>query len=239
MIDLDKKAELARRQFFLTAGAMLCFLFLPLMFLPLFWLIKNRTLQILISQLIPHGGTILFIILYTQRYDRKKPLLQRLNLQKTPACSPKNMLKFFLWMFLLISAANLIVQTLSKMLSLNLPEQAIMREAQSGTWWQFGVIAFCSLVLAPVAEELLFRGVLFQAFSKMLGKYGATAGVSLLFALLHWNMLTFLSLFLMGIILQKAAEETGTLRTAIWIHFLNNLIAILHLLILRIAGPYF
>ena len=39
--------------------------------------------------------------------------------------------------------------------------------------------------------------------------------------------------------LQKAAEETGTLRTAIGMHFLNNLISVLYLLLIRVAGPYF
>ena len=52
-------------------------------------------------------------------------------------------------------------------------------------------------------------------------------------------MLSFLSLFLMGIMLQKAVEETGTLRAAIGMHFLNNLVSVLYLLLMRIAGPYF
>lgn len=239
MIDFDKEAQQARRQFFLTAGAVACFLFLPILFVPLFHFIQNRPLQILISQLIPHGGTILFIALYTRKCEPEKPLLQRLNVQKTPVCSPLKVLKLFLWMFLLTSSATLIVQTLSNALSLNLPQQSIIQEAQCGSWWRFGVIVFCSLILAPVAEELLFRGVLFQSFLKILGRNGAVFGVSLLFALLHWNMLSFLSLFLMGIMLQKAVEETGTLRAAIGMHFLNNLVSVLYLLLMRIAGPYF
>lgn len=236
MIDLDKEAQQARRQFFLTAGAVVCFLFLPILFVPLFHVIPNRALQILLGQLIPHGGTILFIALYSRKYEPEKPLFQRLNLQQTPACNPLNVLKLFFFMFLLTSAATMLVQTVSNLLSLNLPEQNVMREALNGTWWQFAVIAFCSLILAPVAEELLFRGALFQAFSKILGKNGAMTGVALLFALLHWNVLTFLSLFLMGIMLQKAVEKTGTLRTAIWMHFLNNLISVLYLLVIKIAG---
>lgn len=239
MIDFDKEAQQVRRQFFLTAGAVACFLFLPILFVPLFHFIQNRPLQILISQLIPHGGTILFIALYTRKCEPEKPLLQRLNIQKTPADSPLKVLKLFLWMFLLTSSATLIVQTLSNALSLNLPQQSIIQEAQCGSWWRFGVIVFCSLILAPVAEELLFRGVLFQSFLKILGRNGAVFGVSLLFALLHWNMLSFLSLFLMGIMLQKAVEETGTLRAAIGMHFLNNLVSVLYLLLMRIAGPYF
>ena len=239
MIDFDKEAQQARRQFFLTAGAVACFLFLPILFVPLFHFIQNRPLQILISQLIPHGGTILFIALYTRKCEPEKPLLQRLNVQNTPVCSPLKVLKLFLWMFLLTSSATLIVQTLSNALSLNLSQQSIIQEAQCGSWWRFGVIVFCSLILAPVAEELLFRGVLFQSFLKILGRNGAVFGVSLLFALLHWNMLSFLSLFLMGIMLQKAVEETGTLRAAIGMHFLNNLVSVLYLLLMRIAGPYF
>lgn len=239
MIEFDKEAQQARRQFFLTAGAVACFLFLPFLFLPLFYFVKNRPLQILLGQLIPHGGTILFIALYSRKCNPGKKMLDRLNLQKTPGYSLRRVLLLFLWMFLLTSAATLIIQTLSNALSLNLPQQRIIQEAQCGSWWSFGAIAFCSLVLAPVAEELLFRGVLFQSFHKILGRNGAISCVALLFALLHWNALSFLSLFLMGIMLQKAAEETGTLRTAIGMHFLNNLISVLYLLLIRVAGPYF
>ena len=239
MSNLDQEVQQARQQFILTAGAVACFLFLPILFLPLFHLIRNRPLQILLSQLIPHGGTILFIILYSRKCKPETSLTGRLNLQKTPAYSKLRTLLFFLWMFLLTSSATLIVQTLSNALSLNLPQQSIIQEAQCGSWWRFGVIVFCSLILAPVAEELLFRGVLFQSFLKILGRNGAISCVALLFALLHWNALSFLSLFLMGIMLQKAAEETGTLRTAIGMHFLNNLISVLYLLLIRVAGPYF
>ena len=239
MSNLDQEAQQARQQFILTAGAVACFLFLPILFLPLFHLIRNRPLQILLSQLIPHGGTILFIILYSRKCKPETSLTGRLNLQKTPAYSKLRTLLFFLWMFLLTSAATLIVQTLSRMLSLDLPEQSIMQEAKCGSWWSFAAITFGALALAPAAEELLFRGVLFQSFQKLLGRNGAIFGVSLLFALLHWNVLTFLSLFLMGIMLQKAAEQTGTLRTAIGMHFLNNLVSVLYLLSMRLAGPYF
>lgn len=236
MNEFDQEVVKARRQFFLTAGAIGCFLLFPAFFLPLFPFIKSRTLQILLSQLLTHGCTILFIVLYSKHCEPQKPLLETLNLQGTPACKPLKVLQLFAVMFLLTSAATLFVQTLSNLLALNLPTQAITQEAQNCTWWTFIVIVFSSLILAPLAEEMLFRGVLFNAFQKLLGKHGAMIGVSLLFALLHWNMLAFFSLFLMGIMLQKAVEQTGTLRTAVWMHLLNNLVSVIYLLILRLYG---
>lgn len=236
MNDFDTDIEKARRQFYLTAGAVCCFLFVPMFFLPLFPFVKSRTLQILINQLLTHGSTILFIVLYSRRCEPQKPLVQTLNLQKTPAGSMPKVLLLFTVMFLATSAATMLTQTVSHFFALELPQQNVAREALNCSWAGFGVIAFSALFLAPFAEELLFRRVLFQAFTKILGKHGSMIGVSLLFALLHWNALSFLSLFLMGLLLQKAVEQTGTLRTAVWMHLLNNLVSISYLLILRLHG---
>lgn len=236
MVEFDPEVKKARQQFILTAGAVCCFLFLPLFFLPVFWIVKNGTLQLLISQLLTHGSTILFIVLYTKHCEPDKPLAEKLNLQKTPHCTPLKVLLLFAGMFLTTSAASMATQLVAHFCSLNLPPQSVFTEAMSCSWWRFGVIAFSSLILAPLAEELLFRGVLFNAFQKPFGKLGATIGVALLFAALHWNILNFLSLFLMSIMLQKAVEQTGTLRTAVWMHLLNNLVSISYLLIVRLHG---
>ena len=59
--------------------------------------------------------------------------------------------------------------------------------ANAKSVWLRGYLGFFAMVLAPVAEEFVFRGVLFP-FVKQLGwPKLAWFGVSFLFALIHVN----------------------------------------------------
>jgi membrane protease YdiL (CAAX protease family) len=81
---------------------------------------------------------------------------------------------------------------------------------------------FFAVVLAPVAEEFIFRGVLFP-FLKQLG-YPKTAwiGVSLLFALVHATPSIFVPLFILALALTWLYEKTDTLLAPIFAHALFN-----------------
>jgi membrane protease YdiL (CAAX protease family) len=81
-------------------------------------------------------------------------------------------------------------------------------------------------LLAPVAEELLFRGLLFDALrGTQLGAMGAATLTSLAWALLHVDHSWFsrAHLFLAGLVLSWLVVRTGRLGLAIWCHVLFNL----------------
>ncbi len=78
-------------------------------------------------------------------------------------------------------------------------------------------------VLAPIAEEILFRGAIFNLFKDNVGKYVALIVSSVLFAIIHLNIYQasytlFIGLFL-GIILIK----TGSLWLPVIFHIVYNL----------------
>ena len=77
-------------------------------------------------------------------------------------------------------------------------------------------------MLAPVAEEFVFRGVLFP-FVRQLGRPKlAWLGVSLLFALVHANVAAFLPLFVLALALTWLYEKTDNLLAPIAAHSLFN-----------------
>jgi membrane protease YdiL (CAAX protease family) len=79
-----------------------------------------------------------------------------------------------------------------------------------------------AVVLAPVAEEFIFRGVLFP-FVKQLGcPRLAWFGVSALFALIHFDAAIFASLFVLALALTWLYEKTGNLLAPIAAHALFN-----------------
>jgi membrane protease YdiL (CAAX protease family) len=83
-------------------------------------------------------------------------------------------------------------------------------------------LGFFAIVLAPVAEEFIFRGMLFP-FIKQLG-FPKTAwlGVSLLFALVHATPSIFIPLFVLAMALTWLYEKTDTLLAPIFAHALFN-----------------
>ena len=88
--------------------------------------------------------------------------------------------------------------------------------------WLRGYLAFFAMVLAPVAEEFIFRGVLFP-FVKQLG-YPKVAwfGVSFIFALIHVNPPTLLPLFVLALVLTWLYQKTDCLLAPIAAHSLFN-----------------
>lgn len=83
-------------------------------------------------------------------------------------------------------------------------------------------LGFFAVVIAPVAEEFIFRGVLFP-FVKQLG-YPKTAwiGVSLFFALIHGDAAIFIPLFVLALVLTWLYEATDNLMAPIFAHAVFN-----------------
>jgi membrane protease YdiL (CAAX protease family) len=83
--------------------------------------------------------------------------------------------------------------------------------------------AFATVVLAPVVEELLFRGVLYPAVKQLGHPHLALWGTSLFFAIMHANAMTFLPLVLLSLVLTWLYEKTGNLLAPVAAHLFFNL----------------
>ena len=82
-------------------------------------------------------------------------------------------------------------------------------------------------ILAPIAEELFFRGALYTWFRRRFNFWVAVSVSSVLFGLAHFDSLgVVLSSLVMGVALAIVFEYTRSLYTAIGIHILNNSLAV-------------
>ncbi len=83
-------------------------------------------------------------------------------------------------------------------------------------------------VLAPVCEEIFFRGMLYRYLRAHRSVWAAVLGSAFLFGLAHFSGLDRLALLpvfaFMGIVLALLYEWTGSLGNAILLHSLNNAI---------------
>ncbi len=79
------------------------------------------------------------------------------------------------------------------------------------------------VVLAPVSEELFFRGVLFRIFRGAWNRVAAAVACGVLFGLIHFNVFGFLSLSLLGAYWCFVYEKNGDIRVSMFAHAVFNL----------------
>lgn len=139
------------------------------------------------------------------------------------------MLLYVVVFFTTIFALSMVTQSIGEWLGINTNsyrEQSISRELHSA-WWQSGwawklLPMFATSLIAPVGEELLFRGAL---QSTIAAKWGQVTGIllsSALFALIHADLVLLLPLLCMGLLFSTLRWLTGSLWAPIWLHALNN-----------------
>jgi membrane protease YdiL (CAAX protease family) len=92
------------------------------------------------------------------------------------------------------------------------------------------LVIITGTILTPLVEELLFRGVLYQALRRSLPVSGATVLSAMIFALMHLNVVMFIPLLVMGLILALVYEWSGSIVPTILLHACNNGIMLLILL---------
>ena len=98
------------------------------------------------------------------------------------------------------------------------------------------VLAFIALVVvAPIAEEIIFRGWLYGKLRSKTVMPVAIFIVSLLFGIVHgqWNI--GINVFVMSIVLCGLREITGTVYAGILMHMIKNAVAFILLFILHIG----
>ena len=83
-----------------------------------------------------------------------------------------------------------------------------------------------AVVMAPLFEEIVFRGFLFRGFANSWGWVWAALASSAIFGAAHLQLDVFLPLAALGFVLAWAYHRTGSLWTCITMHAIFNLIAV-------------
>ena len=96
------------------------------------------------------------------------------------------------------------------------------------------VLAVVMIVgLAPIAEELFFRGVALNAWAREYGVRRAIVLSALLFALIHASLAAFVPIFVLGLALAVIYRRSGNLASSIALHATFNGISVLLALLVR------
>lgn len=96
----------------------------------------------------------------------------------------------------------------------------LLRATQA--WSSRVVLGIATIVLAPIAEEVIFRGILYPSIKRAGYPRTALWGTALLFGLIHFNVATFLPLTFLAVALVFVYEYTGNLLACITVHSFFN-----------------
>ncbi len=85
-----------------------------------------------------------------------------------------------------------------------------------------GLMAFAAVVVAPVCEEIVFRGYLYGVAKRYCGAFAGALATSLAFAAAHASLVALLPLAMFGLLLTWLYERTGTIWAPIAAHACFN-----------------
>lgn len=161
----------------------------------------------LVSSLLTLGSVVLLFKL------RRKSLRQELWLHPAPG-------KILLWAaplaFCLYWLVNLVLCLL--------PEHWLdsYSEAAAGLEQSGAVAFFATALVAPVVEEVVFRGLIFTRLQRALPGWAAVALSAAIFGLCHGELLWFCYAYILGVIFAMLARATGSILPGMLMHVVFN-----------------
>jgi len=90
--------------------------------------------------------------------------------------------------------------------------------------WEFGLLAFLGGVVAPIKEEMLFRGLIYPPLRRALGRGKGMLLTGLFFATLHFDFVRFLPLLIGGVVLAWLYERSASIWPAVVAHGTWNIL---------------
>ncbi len=111
------------------------------------------------------------------------------------------------------------------------PQELITLFQKGGDPLAIGLLVAMAVVLAPVVEEIIFRGCIYRFLKSQTTLIPAQIISGCLFSLMHWNLLSFIPLVLVGIFLARIYEKSGNLMVSMWFHAFFNTFSLSMLLV--------
>jgi membrane protease YdiL (CAAX protease family) len=146
------------------------------------------------------------------------------DLGVTPSRLPKNAL-LGLGVGVAVLVASAAIQATMQALGVQQTQLMDLQCVRDFPFAGFLLVVFAGGVLAPIAEELYFRGFVFRSYMQTKHPAVAYIATSLLFAMLHLNLPALLPILVMSLIFCYAYKRTGSIVPSVVGHSVNNVAA--------------
>lgn len=189
------------------------------------------------------GGVLVFLLLFANSWSALFAALPMLWLMQHYLLAPRGLNfitafglsprqfgwgRLFGWTMVLItidSLGSMLIYWLSDLAGFEVPwNEGISETMVWGNWWQTGNEIINTVIWAPLAEEIVFRGMLYLTLRNIMRPLYAAVLTALLFSLLHfYSFPAFLTLLWGGIIWSLAFERCRSLLPSMAAHSLGNI----------------
>jgi membrane protease YdiL (CAAX protease family) len=196
-------------------GILLVFIFLSIIFGAFAALINisdNTQLDgisLLLSYGLAAGGTVLIIV--------RMKKVQHPDIETIHNYSPG--LRTIFFTIILTLAVIVAVEPIANLIPIPDSYKSLFEELFKPTIPAF----LTAVIVAPVLEELIFRGLILEGFLRNYSPTKAIIIASLLFGIAHLNIWQFIGAFLLGLFIGWVYWKTRSIGLAIGIHIVNNL----------------
>jgi membrane protease YdiL (CAAX protease family) len=175
-----------------------------------------------IKKIVLNAGSTLFILIYGFK-KTKSPLLEVFPLKRFNPLILIPIITFFWGAHNLLEIVNIAVEKVVPAPPWFWELFSRVFESDYGWWGAFFKVA----VIAPVIEELIFRGLILHGLRKNYTTTTAVVVSAILFSLFHLNPWQMPATFVLGLLLGWLMMRTNSIFLAILGHSLNNLIVLL------------
>ncbi|MDQ7094415.1 type II CAAX endopeptidase family protein [Desulfosporosinus sp. PR] len=142
------------------------------------------------------------------------------------------LLGFVVGCFLFVSI-GLLGNELTKILGIPAPQSFALAVKGANYPWEFALLILLGGVIAPIKEEMLFRGLIYPPLREAHGRGKGILLTGIFFALLHFDLIRLLPLFLGGIVLTWLYERSSSIWPSVVAHGTWNILMALALWIQR------
>jgi membrane protease YdiL (CAAX protease family) len=163
-------------------------------------------------------ATIIFVYLFAVLF--KKGRWRDLGLR---GASLGNFMRYGILGGFMLIIMVLLMGIVLKYFQPDLPPQSIEEMLRSaGRLPDFILIMIAGVVLAPIAEEIFYRGMIYPLFRKYLGTTWGAVGAGILFGLAHWDLWRALPLAIGGAALCYIYEKSNSILVSMIAHGVWN-----------------
>lgn len=188
-------------------------------------------LETLLVELIPGCGSVIYgllMLLYFLNYYNKNSEVCIIQLVKTKIPKGKEMFSYFKVTILLLLFSISITNIINY--SLYLIDPGVSNEVLNNSEIEMGLWQTCIkvVIIAPILEELVFRGVIFKKLSLKYNAYLGMIITSIIFGVLHNDII---GAFTFSVIACMLYVKTKNILAPMLVHFFNNFISCIGLIL--------
>lgn len=133
----------------------------------------------------------------------------------------------------LFIGVGLLGNLLTKIFGTPAPQSFAIAVNGANYTWEFMLLTFLGGVVAPIKEEMFFRGLIYPPLRQTFGRGKGILLTGLFFAALHLEIIRFIPLFIGGVVLTWLYERSSSIWPAIVAHGTWNVLMALALWIQR------